>query len=836
VAASVVYSSVNCRSPPVAVIMAQNQPSAAPGDSPPSSYYSAKLERKKSLRHVAEMRFDDQTGRYSLHNRHVLRSPKNRGTPQAKRDRFLFSSSNSEDDGFLSPSTGLRSGNMGAASDRPLGSHSKRPRREKSNFIIDEVSTNKLDYSDNASRTERCKLLVLNLIHHIDRSWFLLSLLGLTTALLAWLVDEASAVLHRTHLESAKLVEKYSSWFVSYLLYVGWTVCGTIVGIAFTQTVHPDSRGSGISQMKCILQGFTERGLLGWRMLVAKTVGLILAKGSTLNVGSEGPFVIIAGSLATLLVDAPFNGLRVLRENPMLRRDILAAAAAAGVAATFGAPIGGVLFSIEVTSSYFMVSAYWKGFFCATCGAVLFQQLGVFSHDRDNSVSLFTTSFEPLPYNFVEYIPFAIVSVLCGVLGGFYVRLQRYILKATSKETIWGVTPTVFKWVPKYAVLGIFVAFFTASIEYPFGSFMGIGLKHAIDDLFHEGGLDEKQVTHADDWASGSINMNLFFFIVFKFFFSACNCILPLPYGVVIPVFAVGSGIGRLFGEVLRDFGYSTIVAGGYAVVGAASFTAGVTHTVSIAVIVFELTAQLSYMLPVLLGALLSRGVASLIAPSIFTEMSTRLNLPADPKLGREVMYDTAVIALADEDPPFLVRRIQLGHILHALDERDEELQWAIVDDSATMVLIGVVSCKELREAIHVYKRQLREGLEGCKETPSSGVDAQLLSHTVDLVSSGIVDLDFSQARVRAEDPLSNVLLHFSVTSDPLVFVTHHGRLAGVVRSQSLMQTMPLWYDIQKDALGGAGRSYSELKNISTEDDDFPGKESSEGSPKASLL
>ena len=39
----------------------------------------------------------------------------------------------------------------------------------------------------------------------------------------------------------------------------------------------------------------------------------------------------------------------------------------------------------------------------------------------------------------------------------------------------------------------------------------------------------------------------------------------------------------------------------------------------------------------------------------------------------------------------------------------------------------------------------------------------------VDLVSCGMLDLDFSQARVRAEDPLSNVLLHFSVTSDPPV-------------------------------------------------------------------
>ena len=71
-------------------------------------------------------------------------------------------------------------------------------------------------------------------------------------------------------------------------------------------------------------------------------------------------------------------------------------------------------------------------------------------------------------------------------------------------------------------------------------------------------------------------------------------------------------------------------LAGGYAVVGAASFTAGVTQTISIAVIVFELTSQLSYALPVLIGSLLARGISSLFTPGIFNAISKRLNLPGD--------------------------------------------------------------------------------------------------------------------------------------------------------------------------------------------------------------
>jgi len=44
-----------------------------------------------------------------------------------------------------------------------------------------------------------------------------------------------------------------------------------------------------------------------------------------------------------------------------------------GVAATFYAPIGGVLFSIEVTSVFFAVRNYWRGFFAACCGATVWR-------------------------------------------------------------------------------------------------------------------------------------------------------------------------------------------------------------------------------------------------------------------------------------------------------------------------------------------------------------------------------------------------------------------------------------------------------------------------------
>jgi chloride channel 2 len=90
------------------------------------------------------------------------------------------------------------------------------------------------------------------------------------------------------------------------------------------------------------------------------------------------------------------------------------------------------------------------------------------------------------------------------------------------------------------------------------------------------------------------------------------------------------AALGRLIGELLLLAGNTNVTPGGYAVVGAAAFTAGVTHTVSIALIVFELTNQLSYMLPVLLAVLVSRmvsGRSTLHPGGIFSLIGKQLNL-----------------------------------------------------------------------------------------------------------------------------------------------------------------------------------------------------------------
>lgn len=71
----------------------------------------------------------------------------------------------------------------------------------------------------------------------------------------------------------------------------------------------------------------------------------------------------------------------------------------------------GVLFSIEVTSTYFAVRNYWRGFFGAVCGAFLFRLAAVWFKDEETITVLFKTSFRPdFPFDLQELIAFAFIG------------------------------------------------------------------------------------------------------------------------------------------------------------------------------------------------------------------------------------------------------------------------------------------------------------------------------------------------------------------------------------------------------------------------------------------
>lgn len=133
--------------------------------------------------------------------------------------------------------------------------------------------------------------------------------------------------------------------WAAWLLY---TAAIVVIGVLITN-LSPMAAGSGIPQMRAILSGAWLHDYLSIKTLIAKWVGVVLASGSGLVIGLEGPYTHLAGLVGYAIARLP--PFREIISTPALRDRMLLAAAAAGMAANFGSPVGAVLFTIEVTST-----------------------------------------------------------------------------------------------------------------------------------------------------------------------------------------------------------------------------------------------------------------------------------------------------------------------------------------------------------------------------------------------------------------------------------------------------------------------------------------------------
>lgn len=164
-----------------------------------------------------------------------------------------------------------------------------------------------------------------------------------------------------------------------------WAYCLTQVAFAAIASIfvwiEPVSGGSGIPEIKCFLNGIDIPHIVRVKTLICKVVGVTFSVAAGLPIGKEGPMVHSGSVVAAGIsqgktnfwgVDTSFSKFSDFR-NDREKRDFVACGAAAGVASAFGAPIGGVLFSLEEGASYWSTKLTWRAFFCAmTTLATLF--------------------------------------------------------------------------------------------------------------------------------------------------------------------------------------------------------------------------------------------------------------------------------------------------------------------------------------------------------------------------------------------------------------------------------------------------------------------------------
>ncbi|XP_074768334.1 chloride channel protein 2 isoform X3 [Athene noctua] len=566
-----------------------------------------------------------------------------------------------------------------------------------------------LEYTQ--GRCAPCRVCALQcrrfLISKVGEDWVFLILLGLVMALVSWAMDFAIA----TCLQAQKWM--YGGLDTNVLLqYLAWVTYPTVLitfSAGFTQILAPQAVGSGIPEMKTILRGVVLKEYLTLKTFVAKVIGLTCALGSGMPLGKEGPFVHIASMCAALLSRflSLFGGIY---ENESRNIEMLAAACAVGVGCCFAAPIGGVLFSIEVTSTFFAVRNYWRGFFAATFSAFIFRVLAVWNKDEETITALFKTRFRlDFPFDLQELPAFAVIGIASGFGGALFVYLNRKIVQFMRRQK------TINRFLMKKRLLfPALVTLLIATLTFPpgFGQFMAGQLtqKDTLVTLFDnqtwakQGLSDEFEylgILEAWRHPRSNVFVTLVVFILMKFWMSALATTIPVPCGAFMPVFVIGAAFGRLVGESMAawfpdgihtDSNTYRIVPGGYAVVGAAALSGAVTHTVSTAVIVFELTGQISHILPVMIAVILANAVAQSLQPSLYDSIIRIKKLPYLPELGwgHHEKYNVRVENIMVRDIRYVTLNCKYRDLQHVLVSTKMK-SLPLVESAESMILLGSI-------------------------------------------------------------------------------------------------------------------------------------------------
>lgn len=487
----------------------------------------------------------------------------------------------------------------------------------------------------------------------------------------------------------------------NYLLYLAFATAFAFTSATLVRAYAPYAAGSGISEIKCIIAGFTMKGFLGFWTLAIKSVALPLAIASGLSVGKEGPsvhYAVCTGNVISRM-------FAKYRRNASKTREILCACAAAGVAVAFGSPIGGVLFSLEEMASYFPLKTLWRSYFCALVATAVLAAMNPF---RTGQLVMFQVHYDR-SWHFFETVFYVIIGVFGGLYGAFVIK--------------WNLRVQAFrkKYLSQHAVLeATLLAAATAIVCYP-NVFLRIDMTESMEILFLEceGAEDYQGLCEAPNrmWNIASLVVAT----LLRTFLVIISYGCKVPAGIFVPSMAIGASFGRTVGIIVQALheAYPSsvffaacepdvpcITPGTYAFLGAAAALSGIMHlTMSVVVIMFELTGALTYILPTMIVVGVTKAVSDLFGKGgIADRMIWFSGFPfLDNK--EEHNFGVPVSQAMNSDVTALPAA---GMTLAAVDRllaQGKYQGYPVVEDAETRVLVGYVGHTELRYAVDRFRR-----------------------------------------------------------------------------------------------------------------------------------
>ncbi len=428
-------------------------------------------------------------------------------------------------------------------------------------------------------------------------------------------------------------------------------ITGGLVTVAVDYLFRHEILGYGFPRFLEMIH-LAEARISPW-WIISKAVGPALSLGAGASVGREGPIAQIGGAIGSTV--AQLTHLSSERS-----KVLIACGAGAGIATTFNAPLGGLLFAQEIVLlgetelgnlSLLVISASVG----VVASRVMLGDLAVLPAQRFVMKSYW------------EIVTYVILGVAFGILAALYIRFFNAAVAFFDRMQV----PAVVRVAIGMAAVGL----------------IAIPLRQNLSDGY-------PVIDQALNGRLAPLTMSLLFLA--KFAASSISLGCGMPGGVFGPIFFIGAMAGGAMRPLLGLMLPHVVgVRGSYALVGLGAFLAGTTHAPLTAIFLLtEMTGSYDATLAALISSIIAVVVARSIEPeSIDTYALARRGISLEADKDRLALARITTEEIMNPRPTTIAAGAGLEEIFRVAEESTQEIIPVVGERQR---LVGVIAPRNL--------------------------------------------------------------------------------------------------------------------------------------------
>ncbi|MGL5051504.1 MAG: ClC family H(+)/Cl(-) exchange transporter [Fusobacteriaceae bacterium] len=335
----------------------------------------------------------------------------------------------------------------------------------------------------------------------------------------------------------------------------------------------PTTAGSGIPQVKALI--LRKLDYLFWpKELLVKFFGGLLGIGAGLSLGREGPSVQLGSYIG-------YGFTKIFKRNYIDEKYLVTAGSSAGLAGAFGAPLSGVIFSMEELHRFFSSKLIICTFLASICSNFVSRRI----FDMKTSFDLYTK----YPADLNPYLQF-LFFIAFGIILAFFGKLFTVSLTKTQDVFRDIKLPRAFK-ISSVMTLAFIICFIMPDLAG--------GGHHLVEQMPH---------------LNQTILFLLFIFIV-KLLFTTISYATGFQGGIFLPMLVLGAILGKIYALILiSGFGLGQEMIIHYMILGMAGFFVAVVRApITGIILILEMTGSFDHLLAIATISIVAYYVTELL-------------------------------------------------------------------------------------------------------------------------------------------------------------------------------------------------------------------------------